>query len=140
MERKKILLVEDEFQIVSILEHELDSFVEIVRVRAVDEALGAVEEDGPFHCYVVDLQIIPKGLTFDEIAEYQNMEGYAFLKKFWEKGTEEIAMLKSKTIICSGFIPEFKKEYQDEIKGLFLVEKKLGYEKTLVSIINRIIQ
>lgn len=140
MEIKKILLVEDEYSIANMLEKEMDASVKIVRARAVDEALGAVDEDGPFDCFVVDLQIIPKGLTFDEIADYQNLEGFAFLKKFWEgKDSNEIAELKSKTIICSGFISLLKGEYRSEIKDLILVEKSYGFEKKLVSLIKKII-
>ena len=140
MDRKKILLVEDEINILRMLEEAIDPHIEIVRVRAVDEALGAVEEDGPFDCFIVDLQIVPKGLTFEEMVDFQNREGYAFLIKFWEgKNEEVITQLKAKTIICSGFIREFKKEYTNDIKGLLLVDKNKGFEKKISLLVNKIV-
>jgi CheY-like chemotaxis protein len=140
MERKKILLVEDDNSILRMLEEAIDPYSEIIRVRAVDEALGAFKENGPFDCFIVDLQIVPKGLAFDKMVDYQNREGYAFLLKIWEgKSQEEISKLKAKTIICSGFIEDFKKEHTDDIKGLLLVDKNKDLNK-LSLFVNRIVE
>lgn len=137
---KKILFIEDNGSVFEMLKNELDSSYEIERVRAVDEAMGAEEEFGPFDCYVVDLQILAFGLTLSEMSEFQDREGYAFVKNYLlkNKTNEEIKVLKSKIIICSRYVLEFKKEYRNEIEGLILVDKTKGFEKTVVSLINKI--
>lgn len=138
---KRILFVEDNVSVFEMLRKQFeDGTYEITRARAVDEAVGAFEESGPFDCYVVDLQILSFGLTISEMAEYQNQEGYAFIKKYLWGGQneEQIKELNSKIIICSRYIPDFKKEYREEIKGLNLVDKTKGFEKKVASIINNI--
>lgn len=138
---KKILFVEDNGSVFEMLKEQLDvSSYEIVRTRAVDEAIGATEEDGPFDCYVVDLQILSFGLSLNKMAKYQDREGYAFIKEYlWkDKSEEQIAELKSKIIICSRYILDFKKEYRDETKGMHLVDKIKGFEETIASIIRNI--
>lgn len=136
----KLLFIEDSGNIFEMLKNELDSSYEIVRARAVDEAIGATEEDGPFDCYIVDLQVLSYGLSLSEMATYQNQEGYAFIKEhLWkDKTDDEIKELKSKVIICSRYIPNFKKEYRNEIDGLNLVDKTKGFEKKVASLINQI--
>ena len=141
MEKKKVLIVEDNGNVFTMLENELDSSVfDVVRVRAIDEARGALEEEGPFDCFVVDLQILAIGLTLEEMDKYQNMEGYAFLKEYvWDNKTdEEVKELKSKTIICSRYVSELKKEYRNEIDGLNLVDKTMGFEKVVASLVKKI--
>lgn len=138
---KKILFLEDNVSVYEMLKDQLDDSVyDIVRVRAVDEAEGALEEDGPFDCYVVDLQILSYGLSLSEMAKYQNREGYAFIKKYLlnEKTDEQIKMIKSQIIICSRYIIAFKNEYRDEIQGMNLVDKTKGFEKEVARLINKI--
>jgi len=135
---KKLLVVEDNGSVYKMLENALPSF-NIVRARAVDEAYGAIEEDGPFDCYVVDLNILATGLKFEEMAKYQRREGYAFLKNYLWKGTEEeVKKLKSRTIICSRYVNEFRKEYGDEVDGLQMVLKDKGVEKKLAFLVENI--
>ena len=82
---KKLLVVEDNGSVYKMLKNALPSF-NIVRARAVDEACGAIEEDGLFDCYVVDLNILATGLNLEEMAKYQRREGYAFLKNYlWKE-------------------------------------------------------
>ena len=137
---KKILIIEDKENVFQMYKNELGTSYEIYRARAVDEAIGAMEEVGPFDCYVVDLQILSFGLTLKEMARYQDREGYAFIKHYLlkEKEDDEIKKLKSKIIICSRYILNFKKEYWDEIDGLILVDKTKGFEKKVALLIKRI--
>lgn len=139
---KKILFVEDNGSVFEMLNNELDSSkYQIVRVRAVDEAKGAVEEDGPFDCYIVDLQIYPYSLTLSQMAEYQNREGYAFIKECLldgETDKQKIQDIKSKIIICSRYILDFKSKYRDEIEGMHLVDKTKEFEKEVASVIEKI--
>lgn len=139
---KKVLFVEDNGSVFEMLKRQLDSSYEIERVRAVDEAIGADEDKGPFDCYVVDLQILAFGLTLSEMSEYQDREGYAFIKNylFKDKTDVEIRKLKSKIIICSRYVLDFRKEFKDEIEGLILVDKTKGFEKKVVSLIKKICQ
>ena len=139
---KKILIVEDEGNAFKMLKDELDpSSFKIVRARAVDEAIGAVEEEGPFDCFVVDLSIIATGLALKEMAEYQRREGYAFLKNYlWQGTEEEIKKLKSKTIICSRYVRDFRKEHGDEVDDMQIVLKDYGFEKTVASLVEKICQ
>lgn len=135
---KKLLVVEDDGSVYKMLENALPSF-NIVRARAVDEACGAIEEDGLFDCYVVDLNILATGLNLEEMAKYQRREGYAFLKNYLWKGTEEeVKKLKSKTIICSRYVNEFRKEYGDEVDGLQMVLKDKGFEKKVAFLVENI--
>ena len=136
---KRILVVEDDLLIFRMLNKSLDSSYDIVRARAVDEAIGAVEEDGPFDCFVVDLSIYASGLTLEEMALYKRREGYAFLKNYLWKGNEnEIKELKRKTIICSRYVDDLRKEYGDETEGLQMVLKDKGFEKKVSSLIEKI--
>ncbi|MBR6936604.1 MAG: hypothetical protein IKH63_03380 [Prevotella sp.] len=135
---KRILVVEDDPLIFEMLNNALASYV-IVRARAVDEACGAVEENGPFDCFVVDLKISASGLTLEEMAKYQRREGYAFLKNYLWKGNEnEIKELKRKTIICSRYVYDLRKEYGDETDGLQMVLKDMGFETKVASLIEKI--
>ena len=137
---KKILFVEDNGSIFNMFENQLVESYEIVRVRAVDEAIGATEEVGPFDCYVIDLQILSFGLSLSEMAKYQNREGYAFIKNYlWkDKNEEQVKEIKSKIIICSRYVIAFKREYRNEIDGMYLVDKTEGYEKKVASLIRKI--
>ncbi len=141
---KKILFVEDNWNVFEMLKNQLDETYKIVRERAVDQAIGATdkatEENDPFDCYVIDLQILSFGLTLSEMAEYQNREGYAFIKNYLlkDKNAGQVKEIKSKIIICSRYILEFKKEYRDEIKGMYLVDKTKGFEKKVASLIRKI--
>ena len=135
--KKKILIVEDDGNIYSMLEKELGSSYQLVRARAVDEARGLVKNKGPFDCFVVDLQITPFGLTFDEMIEFENREGYALLKNYLWKDNEN---MKYKTIICSRYVYDFKEEYGEEIDGLEIVNKVKGFEKMIASIIENLIE
>lgn len=136
----KILFIEDDVNVFEMYKNELDSSYETVRVRAVDEAIGANDEEGPFDCYVVDLQVLAFGLTLREMAEYKNMEGYAFIKNYlWkDKTKEQIKELNKRTIICSRYILDLKKLYRDEIDGLNLVDKSKGFEKKVITLIKLI--
>lgn len=137
---KKILFVEDDVYVFEMYKNELGSTYEIHRARAVDEAIGTDVEYGPFDCYVVDLLILAFGLNLKEMAEYKNMEGYAFIKEYlWkDKTDEQIKELKSKIVICSRYILDLKKVYRDEIDGLHLVDKTKGFEKEVASLIKQI--
>lgn len=137
---KKVLFVEDDIYVFEMYKNELESSFEIYRVRAVDEAIAADVKYGPFDCYVIDLQILAFGLTLSEMAEYQNIEGYAFVKNYlWkDKNEQQIKEIKSKLVICSRYILDLKKLYKDEIDGLNLVDKTKGFEKEVASLINKI--
>lgn len=139
---KKILIVEDDGMVFKMLKNELDpSFFEIVRARAVDEAMGAIEEEGFFDCYIVDLWILASGLTVEEMDEYHQREGYAFLKHLWKEKTEdEVKELKRKTIICSRYVNNLKKEYRNKVDGLHLVLKDYKFEKKVTELVKQICQ
>lgn len=139
---KKILIIEDDGNIYRMIVDELDqSTFEIVRVRSVIEARGAVDEDGPFACFVVDLSIIADGLTLEEMAEYPRREGYAFLKHYlWAGKTEnEVKKMKRKTIICSRYVNDFKKEFRNEVEGLQMVLKDYRFEKKISNLVKKIL-
>lgn len=138
--KKRILVIEDDGLVYKMLKNALDSSLfELVRARAVDEAIGAVEEDGPFDCFVVDLSIFASGLSLEEMAEYHRREGYAFLKNYlWQGTEEEVNELKRKTIICSRYVNDFRKEYGDEVDGLQMVLKDKGFETKVASLIEKI--
>lgn len=150
--RKKILVVEDDGKVYKMLLDQFEpSLFEVVRVRAVDEAIGAVEENGPFDCFVVDLWILAVGLTLEEMDEYFHREGYAFLKNYlwsgelkrykWEKKEKGkiINELKCKTIICSRYVDDFKKEHPGEFSDEQLINKKdPGFEKRVAYLVNMI--
>ena len=139
--KKKVLFVEDNLNVFEMMKKELNpADFDIVRVRAVDEAIGAVKKKGPFDCFIVDLQIYAMGLTLEEMEKYQDREGYAFLKEYvWKDKTEdEVKELKSRTIICSRYTLDFKKEHKNEIEGLRLVNKNIGFEKEVATLVKEI--
>lgn len=148
---KKILVVEDHGKVYKMLENALaPSSFEIVRARAVDEAIGAVEEDGPFDCFVVDLWILATGLTLEEMNDYHKREGYIFLKNYlwsgkldhykWNEDEKEqkIKELKSKTIICSRYVDDFKKKHPGEFREEQLINKDYGFEKKVADFVKKI--
>lgn len=138
MEKKKVLIVEDDGNIFNMLKNELDgSIYHVERAKAVDEAKSAVKVIGPFDCCVVDLQLLAFGLTIEEMDNYQDREGYALLKNYLWKA-EKNPIQKSQTIICSKFIKQFMKEFRNEINGLSLVDKDKGFEKIVASLIKKI--
>lgn len=146
--KKKILVVEDDGRIFDMIEGSLDlSLFKVIRARAVDEALGAVEGDGPFDCFVVDLSIFASGLTLEQMEKYQRLEGYAFLKEYLWTGTlknhkwneeekeNKIKELRGKTIICSRYIKLLKEKFGDEVSDLKMVLKDKGFEKIVSNLI-----
>lgn len=148
---KKILVVEDDRKIFDMIVSSLDSSsFEVIRARAVDEALGAVEEEGPFDCIVVDLSILANGLTLEQMEKYRHLEGYAFLKEYLWTGTLEnykwneeeketkVEKLRSKTIICSRYIKLLEETFGDEVGDLKIVLKDKGFEKEVTSLIKNI--
>lgn len=148
---KKVLIVEDDLGVFTMLQKELGPSFDLTRARAVAEAIGAVEEDGPFDCFVVDLSILNLGLNRKEKVKYQRREGYAFLKHYlwsgkltnyeWEgDNPEKVNVLRSKTIICSRYAYDFKKEFRSEIAGLKIVLKNSGFEKKVVELVKKICQ
>ncbi len=143
------MVVEDDLGVFNMLQKELGLSFDLTRARTVAEAIGAVEENGPFDCFVVDLSILNSGLQKEEKIKYQRREGYAFLKHYLWSGTlahyewegdnrEKVDALKSKTIICSRHADEFKKEFRSEIAGLKIVLKNSGFEKKVVDFVKRI--
>lgn len=137
---KKILFVEDDFSVFEMLKNQLDDTYEIERASAVDEAIGATTYGGPFDCYVIDLLIVSFGLSLSEMAEYKDRQGYAFIKNYlWKnKNEKQIKEIKSKTIICSRYITDFKKEFRNEIGDMYLIDKTKGFEKKVASLIRKI--
>lgn len=137
---KRILIVEDDGGIYKLLKDELPlSVFEIQRARAVDEARGAVEEEQPFDCFIVDLQILSSGLTLEEMAKYQDREGYAFLKNYLWKGDDDmVSDLKRKSIICSRYVPQFVREYGSETDDYIMVTKDIGFEKEVARLVKHI--
>jgi len=108
-----------------------------------------VEEEGPFDCFVVDLSILALGLTNDEMVNYQRREGYAFLKNYlwqgklenykWEgDNPEKVKELKGKTIICSRYANDLRKEIRNEADGIKMVLKDYGFEKKVVDLVKAI--
>lgn len=140
MNMKRILVVEDDGMVYKMIEKELDSLsYEIVRARSVAEAIGTVEEEDLFDCFVVDLSILALGLNLEEMDKFKRREGYAFLKNYLWKGNEdEIRDLKRKSIICSRYVNDFRKEYGDETDGLQMVLKDRGFETKVASLIEKI--
>lgn len=135
---KRVLIVEDDGNIFGMLEKELGSSYELVRARAVDEARGYVAEDEPFDCFVVDLQIPPFGLTYEEMIDFEDREGYALLKNYlWTGNEEEIRRLRAKTIICSRYVPDFKEKYGEEVEDLAMVNKTKGFQQKVASLIKK---
>lgn len=147
---KKILIVEDDGRIYNMIKAELDpSSFEIVRARAVDVAIGAVEEDGPFDCFVIDLNILGTGLTLEEMANYKRREGYAFLKNhlwsgklknyLWQENEKEkkVEELKSKTIICSRYVDKFEDELLNDFNKEQLIKKDKEFERKVAKLVNK---
>lgn len=148
---KKVLIVEDDLGLFNMLQRELGTSFDLIRARSVAEAIGAVEENGPFDCFVVDLSILNLGLEREEKIKYQRREGYAFLKHYLWSGTlehyewegdnlEKVNDLKSKTIICSRHVNDFKIEFRSEIAGLKFVLKNSGVEKKVIDLVKMICQ
>lgn len=135
---KKLLVVEDDGLVYKMLENVLNSSFDIVRARAVDEARGAIEKV-LFDCYVVDLSILATGLNLEEMAKYHRREGYAFLKNYlWQGPEEQVKELRRRTIICSRYVNELRKEYGDEVDDLQMVLKDKGFEKKVAFLVENI--
>lgn len=146
---KKVLIVEDDINVFEMLKKSLGSSFQLVRARSVSEAIGAVEEEGPFDCFVVDLSILALGLTSEEMINHQRREGYAFLKNYlwqgklenykWEgDNPEKVKELKGKTIICSRYTIDFRKEIRSEADGIKMVLKDYGFEKKVFDLVKAI--
>ncbi len=146
---KKVLIVEDDINVFEMFKKSLGSSFQLVRARSVSEAIGAVEDEGPFDCFVVDLSILALGLTPEEMIDYQRREGYAFLKNYlwqgklenykWEgDNPEKVKELKGKTIICSRYTIDLRKEIRSEADGIKMVLKDYGFEKKVVDLVKAI--
>ena len=139
----QVLIVEDDRKIYEMLQEELGSDYELIRARSVDEAIGEYEskkkEGLSFHCFIIDLAIIASGLTEQEMVDYERREGFALLKKIWEKYPNDEEYIRKRTIICSRYTSDFEKEYSNELKHLCLITKKKGFERDVKKGVNKII-
>lgn len=132
--RNRILIVEDDGNIYKMIQETFDFDFELVRARSVDEAIGEFVYNGPFDCFIIDLQIIATGLKEEEMVDNQGREGYALLKNYiWmNMSIDNITQMKMKTIICSRYVPDFRKEHsREELNGLAMIVKRTGFEKEL---------
>lgn len=137
----KIFIVEDEGNIYNLINEIFSDDFELFRTRSVDEAIGNYKYNGPFDCFIIDLQIIASGLSENEMVNFQRREGYALLKNYiWKDLTDEqIKTMKSQTIICSRYIDDFQKEYsKEELSGLTLITKKIDLPKKIKNAVNKI--
>lgn len=145
-QKKRILIVEDNLLQYKYLEEILLKSLpetERVRARAVDEAIGEYTYNGPFDCMIVDLSITAYGLTVEEMVKYRQFEGYGLLKEYiWGKNKkEEDTVLRAKTIICSGFIDDFKQKFGNDLDGLKMVSKQSGNQaKEIVDYVTEILE
>ena len=143
MSKFKVLIVEDEGNIFDMIKDEMDEKdYEFVRVRNVAQAIGEYKyAESPFNCYVVDLQIGSLGLLPQEMADFFNLEGYAWIKKyvFNSMKEKEILDFKKKTIICSKYVTKFQNSFPPkEIDGFSLVNKEPHFESKVKKLITQI--
>lgn len=126
--RKKILLVEDNGIVAENLENNFLEY-DIETAYSVNSALDRWEDEGPFDCIILDLQISPDGLTPNENGLYTPLFGMAVINKLGAKfAKEELSEFRKKIIIYSGFIKELKDHSWDNkeiwnTRGLCLLEK-----------------
>lgn len=147
-QKKRILIVEDNLLQYKYLEEILLKSlpeIEIVRARAVDEAIGEYTNNGPFDCMIVDLSITAYGLTVEEMVKYRQFEGYGLLKEhIWGKDKKEedtVEDLRAKTIICSGFIDDFKQKFGNDLDCLKMVSKQSANQaKEIVDYVTEILK
>lgn len=138
---KTILVVEDDKLVFDMINAVVEPYGQVIHERAVDGAIGALNEYGSFDLLIVDLKIVAQGLTSTQMVEYRDMEGYAFLKEFYWKGAkdeQEKEHLMGKTIICSRYKSTFEKKYPTEAKQLTLVSKDTGFVGKLQTQIKKI--
>ena len=133
MSKCKVLIIEDQGNIFDIIKGEMsEKKYEFVRVRNVAQAIDEYEyAKSPFDCYVVDLQIDSLGLTEQEMVDFFNFEGYAWMKNYVFNSMKEKDILdfKKKTIICSKYVTKFQNSYSlEEIDGFNIVDKEPHFE------------
>jgi len=142
----QVLIVEDDGKIYKMLQEELESDYKLIRVRAVDEAIGAyrfMKKKGlSFDCFIIDLALIASGLTDQEMDDYENKEGFAFLKKIWKEHPEDEEYVRARTIICSRYISKLQTEHlEDELKYLSLISKEdKEFERKVTEAVNKIVK
>jgi len=134
MSKFEVLIVEDEGNIFDMIKGEMDNEeYKFVRARSVAKAIDRYEES-KFDCYVVDLRIGSLGLEEQEMVDFYNFEGYAWIKKYVLNSMrkEEILDFKKKTIICSKYVTLFQENYpMEEIKDFNFVNKEDNFESKL---------
>ncbi len=139
---KTVLVVEDDKKVFDMINTIVEQYGDVVHERAVDGAIGALKEYCSFDLLIVDLKIIAQGLTSDQMVEYRDMEGYAFLNEFyWKtaKDDQERRHLEETTIICSRYKAAFEKKYPSMSKKLILISKDTGFVGKLKTQIKKIL-
>jgi len=130
MSNKVILIIEDDKKVFEMINSCVSQFGSVVHERAVDGAIGALEEYDSFDLVIVDLKILAQGLNLEQMVLYRDMEGLGFLKEYyWEKAPneEEKSRRKATTIICSRYTEDLRSEFPDDAKSLVLISKESGF-------------
>lgn len=138
---RTILVIEDDKKVFEMINTVVEQYGEVIHERAVDCAIGALQEYGTFDLLIVDLKIIARGLSSNQMVEYRDMEGYAFLNEFYWKNAkddQERKHLEETTIICSRYKAEFEKKYPSMSKKLILISKDTGFIGKLKTQIKKI--
>ncbi len=143
--QKKVFILEDDTSIVKIIEEKLGEEFLIYRCRSVDEAIGeykqSVKNNMLFDCFIIDLDVSPIGLKEEEMKDFFARAGYAWLKNYvWKDLSAEALMaMKQKTIICSRYVNNLKKERpENEWIGLHFVDKKPKFDDEVMKEIMKI--
>lgn len=137
--KKRILIIEDCGEISFDLKERLkaESF-EVIKAYSHVSAVGMWKKyNGGFDCVVLDLNIIPDGLTSQENDKYFPLNGLAFLKEIgWDKKTSLIPHL----IVYSGYtniLPEACRTHNIPYNKLTAIPKRATSVDSLIETIKK---
>ena len=139
---KKILVLEDDNKVFNMILPVLSQYGTVEQVRAVDEAIGSFNENGDFDLVIVDLKIIAEGLSSEQMVNYCDMEGLAFLIEYYLKAKDEKESedLAKKIIICSRYTANLERKFPEQSKWFMKVQKGDGFVGRLDSMVRKLFQ
>lgn len=139
---KSILIVEDDKRVYEMINNVVSRYGTVEHVRAVDGAIGAFEASEDFFDLVVlDLKVVAQGLTQEQMVQYRDMEGLAFINEYYlrdVKDDEEIKQISKTIVICSRYTADFEKRFPKQASQFTLITKNNGFIKKLESHVNKL--
>jgi len=121
----KILILEDIYSTIDQLKTMFDEKKWLYDVASKVATARDLCNKNKYDCYIIDLIVIPVGLTIEEFNSYGPYYGWAWFHNYiLKRNIEKSSILRKQAIIFSAYSKTFKEKFRFEADGVFIIDKK----------------